>query len=195
MSSATGVPAQFDTTPVSGSVRRGSSIHRRAQSSPGSSSGGMGPGAPFMFRSTSSRRARAEGSAPPFSYAGSSVGTRESTTASVRVARAIGEEAEDLAGLYENFFIGSTKRPLEQNRILPPAEVSKVEKEEGEKERKDELADAIKQALGLKKKAHKYKDNLPTRQYSGVLASRANSVMPKAFFTTDEVNAYRHRKN
>ena len=201
MSSRVGVPAIYDTSPVSSNVRRGAPVHRRAQSEPGfhaepatarrpASEGGVPqpqrrtrmPGA----LSTSDRSiASFEGFIPRQPYPSTSAGS------STQRARLLGLDTEEL---YENYFIGSTKLPKNQNQILEPAVVSKVEKEEAKKERESELSDAIKMALGTKRKAHKYPNKVATRQYSGVLAERVNSTTPKNFWTTAKVNAYRMRK-
>ena len=181
MSSRVGVPAIYDTSPVSSNVRRGAPVHRRAQSESGVRSGpavSFGRGMGFAFGRTS------DIPGPP-SFVGS-YGPRVPTTTR--------NSARDADELYENYFIGSTKIPKNQNQIVDPAEVSRIEKQDAKIEKESELVSAIKKALGKSKGKKIYKNNVENRQYSGVLQERANSLNPKNFWSTNEVNAYRMRK-
>ncbi len=190
MSSNSGVPARFETAPVGG--RRGSRMNRRAQSS---ATGVRGPAAPRSegsdFATPFAPRGFAFGVAGPVSRGGS---RSAPSYADVR-ARSSEPDPFNMADAYENYFIGSTKRPKNQNEILSQEAVSKVEKEEADKEYQNKLADAIKEALGTKKKPYKYKENKPSRALPNVLSKRALQQTPHVFWNTVDVNNFRTRKN
>lgn len=182
MSSRIGIPQVYDTQPISNTIRR-SALNPRARSL-------SNERRPAMFINRSSR-------GPP-SFVGSYGPTpsNSSNSSRDRINRALDSEDRRLYGQnYENYFIGSTKIPLEQGRIPDKGEASKTEKKEAERERKDELADAIKAALGTKKRAHKYLNNVETRLLSGVIQIRTNSSYPAQLWNTHDVNAYRTKSD
>lgn len=95
---------------------------------------------------------------------------------------------------YQSNFIGNTRIPKFQGEVIRPNDIEEAEKEDKRITNEGDLVNAIKKALGKKKKPYIYRNIGGDYSYPHVLWKNSNSTLPVNAWSTDEITAYRMNK-